>query len=170
MSITRNRSPEIGFTLTEILIVLALVSTVAIFIVAGFQGLLQQNQTLSRHQKETQAASKALELFAADVRSARAVIELFPGRVTLWTDDLDSDGVANALEKTSYEFDLPYGAQSAPWIRRTFHEDRELLRIAAIQVGTDSSPPFSRHVVINVAYGSESDSHWLGTSASVRQD
>lgn len=159
-----------GFTLTEILVVIGLVSTVAVFIVASFQGLLRQNQILSRHQKDAQAANEALEIFAADVRASRAVVELVPGRVTLWTDDLDSDGVAGMLERVSYLFELPYEAQSAPLIRRSFHEDRELLNIANLQVGSDSAPPASRHIVINIAYGTLSDSRWIGTSAALRRD
>jgi len=159
-----------GFTLTEILVVMALVSTAAIFIVAGFQGLLRQNGTLSRQQEERRRAGEALDIFAADIRSARSVIELFPGRLTLWIDDRDSDDVAGALERVTYHFEQPADAQSAPWIRRTFHEDRELLPIAEIQIGADSAPPATQHIVINIAYGSQSDSRWIGTSAALRRD
>lgn len=156
-----------GFTLIEILVVVVLLGMTSLLIAYAFQDGLIRNEASMRRLEDQSRLVRALQTFSEDVQQARAILRLLPEQIVIWRADLDNDGQPDAQEVIEYRWQHRENVP-APWRRVAHDVDNELILLEALEVGGDSLPPGTRHVVIHAASGTATDSHWLGTSVSLR--
>lgn len=108
MMIASQSSRELGYTLVELLVALAVSSIVIAGTYAGYSFFSQQQQVLSAQTEVDRNALRAIDLFKSDVRMAGyldyndtnampanqaiTIVSTNPGNITFVYDDYDSSG------------------------------------------------------------------------------
>ena len=156
-----RRRDESGYTLIEILIVVALCGAISILVMVTLTRWINTNSEEVARLEEDRRMIEALDRFSRDIREARAVLEAAPERTVLWRDDGDSDGVAGVGEVIEYQW-----SQGEEWVRISPEETTRFPPLAELEIGSDSTPPATRHLVVFVTFGKPP--HRLGTSAALR--
>ncbi|MEK8022401.1 MAG: hypothetical protein AAB229_01200 [Candidatus Hydrogenedentota bacterium] len=93
------------------------------------------------------------------------MIRLDAEEIEFWEDD--RNGNVNPDEDEIVRYTWTHGT-GGEWIRSDSRGSRALCRLAGLEVGGDTDPPSTGHIVYYLFSGSNSDSEILGGSVSVR--
>lgn len=156
-----GRAGESGYTLMELLIVIALWGVISILVMVTLTRWINTNSEEVARLEEDRRMIEALDRFSRDVREARAILEVTPERTLLWQDDLDTDGIPGVNEIVEYGW-----SADQEWTRTAPDGSNRFPRIAVLEIGADSTPPATRHLVVYLTFGDPP--HSLGTSAALR--
>lgn len=137
----------------ELLIVVALWGVVSLLVMLTLARWINTHSEEVARLEEDRRMIEALDRFSRDVREARAVIEASPERTALRRDD-GEEGV---------EYRWSPGGE---WVRTAPDGTTRFPRLAELEIGADSTPPATRHLVVFVTFGNPP--RRLSTSAALR--
>ena len=158
----RSLDPS-GYTLAELLIVIALWSLIGLFITLTLNRWLITNSAEVRRMEEERRLVESLDRFSRDAHEAIAVLEASPERTIFWSRDTDSNAQPGSSEIVEYRW-----SRGNDWTRSAPEGEIRLGRLHEIVIGTDTAPPGTRHIVIEIAYPVGHDIKHLGTSVALR--